>query len=316
MAMTLQLNESAHWEGIDDFASTSPDTTAWSSAHAFDQSWGPGELFVGESGDVTSYYTSGFDSDAHLIAASTFTDTVTDVALYAGSTQVWQMHGAVAVDTTQSYPGVAMGALLSGDDTVIGNSWDNKLEGFGGNDIIEGGGGTDTAVFSGSISDTTYTIDSNGTIHTAGPDGYDTLVGMSRMEFDDYGIAFDIHGTAGEAYRLYQAAFDRQPDMGGLGYQMHALDTGLSLSQVAANFIASPEFQWRYGALGNTDFVTQLYANVLHRAPDAGGLSYYQYELTHGVSRADVLVGFSESPENQANVIGQIDHGMIYVPFS
>jgi hypothetical protein len=313
--MTLKINESAHWQGIDDFASTSIDSTAWAAVQAFDQSWGPGELFVGESGDVTTYYTSGFDTDTHLFASSAWTDTVTDVQLYAGATPVWQMRGAVEVGTSQSYPGVNMAALLSGDDTILGNSWSNKLEGFAGNDYIEGYGGTDTAVFSGSIHEYAYTLDGS-LIHTSGPDGYDTLVGISRLEFDDYGMALDVHGTAGEAYRLYQAAFDRQPDLGGLGYQMHALDSALSLSQVAGNFIASPEFQWRYGALNNQDFVVQLYANVLHRAPDAGGLAYHVSHLNAGMSRADVLVGFSESPENQANVIGQIDHGMLYTPYA
>jgi serralysin len=313
--MQLQINESAHWKGIDDLASTSPDSSAWRTADAFDPSWGRGELYVGESGDVTTYYTSGFDSDTHLFASTAWTDTVTDLVMYAGATPVWQMHGAVEVDTSHSYPGVNMAALLSGNDTIIGNSWDNKLEGFTGNDYVEGGGGTDTAVFFGDLARYTYTLDGS-LIHTFGPDGHDTLVGISRLEFDDWGVAFDIDGTAGEAYRLYQAAFDRQPDLAGLGYQMHALDGGLALRQVAGNFVASPEFQSRYGALNNTQFVTQLYANVLDRAPDAAGLAYHVAHLNAGMSRGEVLVGFSESPENQANVIGQIDHGMLYLPFA
>ena len=76
----------------------------------------------------------------------------------------------------------------------------------------------------------------------------------------------------------------------------------------------SPEFQARYGALNNTQFVAQLYANVLDRAPDSGGLAYHVGHLNAGMTRADVLVGFSESPENQANVIGQIEHGMLFLP--
>ena len=31
-------------------------------------------------------------------------------------------------------------------------------------------------------------------------------------------LALDINGTAGQVYRLYQAAFDRKPDLVGLGY--------------------------------------------------------------------------------------------------
>ena len=55
---------------------------------------------------------------------------------------------------------------------------------------------------------------------------------------------------------------------------MNALDQGLNISQVAQNFINSPEFSATYGSLNDTQFVTQLYANVLHRAPDDGGLAY------------------------------------------
>jgi serralysin len=52
---------------------------------------------------------------------------------------------------------------------------------------------------------------------------------------------------------------------------------------------------------------------VLHRAPDAGGLAYHTGNLdSGGNSRAQVLVGFSESPENQAALIGVIQGGMAY----
>lgn len=112
---------------------------------------------------------------------------------------------------------------------------------------------------------------------------------------------------------LYQAAFNRAPDLAGLGYQMTALDNGLTLVQVANNFIASPEFQRTYGAVNDTQFVTLLYQNVLHRAPDASGLQYHLTELqSWGQSRAGVLTHFSESPENQANVMGAIQNGIVY----
>jgi serralysin len=137
------------------------------------------------------------------------------------------------------------------------------------------------------------------------------VTNVERLQFTNGIVALDINGDAGQAYRLYQAAFNRVPDVGGLGYQTNALDTGLTLTQVASNFIASPEFQRTYGNVDDTQFVTLLYQNVLHRAPDAGGLQFHLDEMhVQGQSRADVLVHFSESPENQANVIGQIQDGM------
>lgn len=123
-------------------------------------------------------------------------------------------------------------------------------------------------------------------------------------------------GTAGQVYRLYQSALDRAPDQGGLGFQIGSIErSGLSLVQVAQGFIASTEFSTKYGALDNTQFVTQLYANVLHRAPDAAGLAFHVGNLNAGVSRAQVLVDFSESPENKANTAAAISAGIRFTPW-
>jgi hypothetical protein len=313
MAMTLRLYDAAHWRWIDDFAVTSADAEAWSNAYAVTQSWGGGALGAGGSGYIETSYTSGLESEMDVYGSTPWTTTITNVTLFDGATALWEMEGSVETDNANIGGGVNEALLLAGADILIGNSWNNKLEGFAGNDYIDGGAGFDTGVLSGSIYNYTYVRDGS-TITTSGFDGFDTMVGVERLEFDDYGIAFDIEGNAGQAYRLYQAAFDRVPDLGGLGYQMDALDDGLYLSQVAGNFIASPEFQTTYGALSNSQFVTQLYYNVLDRAPDSSGLNYHVARLNSGVARADVLVGFSESPENKANVIGQIDDGMLYIP--
>lgn len=314
MAMILRIHEAAHRRGLDDFASTSPDADAWTHAYAMTQSWGAGWLDVGEAGSIDTNYLSGLVTEMDVFASTPWTATIAGIGLYDGATALWEMDGVVETDDENIGAGVDDALLLAGNDTLVGNAWNNKLEGFSGDDVIEGKGGMDTAVFSGSIADYSYWLD-GAAIRTSGPDGFDTLVGVERLEFEDDGIAFDIHGNAGQAYRLYQAAFDRAPDLGGLGYQMDALDDGMALVHVAGNFIRSAEFQVRYGTLNNSQFVTQLYANVLDRAPDSGGLSYHVARLNAGVTRADVLVGFSESPENQANVIGQIDDGMLYVPY-
>jgi hypothetical protein len=162
-----------------------------------------------------------------------------------------------------------------------------------------------------------YTVSHNGstwTVTHAGTDGTDTLTNAERLRFSDTKLAIDVEGNGGQAYRLYKAAFDREPDTPGLGYQMNELDKGFSLSQVAAAFIASPEFQQKYGAaVDDTAFITLLYRNVLDREPEAAGLQFHLNELAAGETRADLLTHFSESPENKANVLGLIDNGMVYV---
>ena len=145
-----------------------------------------------------------------------------------------------------------------------------------------------------------------------GRDGTDSVYGVERIRFADKSLAFDVDGNAGQAFRLYQAAFSRRPDEGGLGFQMNDLDQGVTLSQVAANFLASPEFQATYGSLSDAAFVTRLYNNVLYRQPDAGGAAYHAARLESGVARGDILVGFSESPENKAALVGLIENGMVF----
>jgi serralysin len=211
--------------------------------------------------------------------------------------------GAYGAQTGASAPTASAGpaAATAGNDRLVATA---------SNDSFNGGAGIDTVVFSGVRAG--YTVTRTGNGYTVSGEGTDTLTGVERLQFADRKVAIDVDGHAGQAYRLYQAAFDRAPDVGGLGYQMDQLDKGLPLRNEAQHFIESPEFQARYGAVDNAQFVTLLYNNVLDRAPEAQGLAYHLDRLAHGVQRADILVGFSESPENQALVIGAIQNGMDY----
>merc|ERR1711965_669781 len=79
-----------------------------------------------------------------------------------------------------------------------------------------------------------------------GSEGTDTISGVERFGFSDGVLALDVDAgeTAGQAYRLYQAAFARTPDMPGVAYHMNDMESnGLSVTQIAGNFIASPMIQ-------------------------------------------------------------------------
>lgn len=188
---------------------------------------------------------------------------------------------------------------------------------------VHGGNGVDVAVFAGRMED--YTISTGGgsyQVHSR--DGrYSTeLSAVERIEFSNVNLQVGVATSAtdtsayAQAFRLYNAALDRAPDQGGLIFQTQALKSGHSLTDLAGNFMASPEFQARFSVADNSSFVTLLYANVLDRAPDAGGLAYHIDRLAHGATRADILVGFSESPENMAataaTLIGMSAAGMLF----
>ncbi len=104
--------------------------------------------------------------------------------------------------------------------------------------------------------------------------------------------------------RLYDTAFGRAPDPVGFAGWAKALLNGTTLQQEAASFIGSQEFANRYGASpSNGALVDALYQNTLHRAGDAAGRAGWINALNGGLSRADLVVGFSESPEHVKNVI-------------
>jgi len=136
-----------------------------------------------------------------------------------------------------------------------------------------------------------------------------------RIKFTDKVVAFDIEGNAGQAYRLYKAAFDRTPDKEGLGFWIGTLDKGATLESVAVGFIASDEFKAINGENPtNLQFVSSLYQHILGRLPDQSGLDFWASQLdSNGLSKSQVLYSFSESTENKVALTGQVSHGIEYI---
>jgi Ca2+-binding RTX toxin-like protein len=205
-------------------------------------------------------------------------------------------------------------------DTLTGNAFSNGLRGSGGNDVLNGGGGIDIAIFEGARS--SYLISSNISGRAVadtitGRDGTDTLTGVERLLFADGVLAFDTlrTDTAGRGYLIYRAAFDRTPDIEGLGYWIRELDRGQDFGAVvAASFIASPEFIAKYGTnQSNAAFVNLVYQNVLDRAPDAAGNAYWLAQLDSGYARSNLLASFAISDENYTAVAPLIAEGIWFV---
>jgi hypothetical protein len=183
---------------------------------------------------------------------------------------------------------------------------------------IDGGAGIDSLVYSSNSAGVVISKSGGNTVVTNTATGeVDTLINVERLKFADTAIALDTGGVGGQAYRVYKAAFNRSPDLGGLGYWISGMDGGASLKNVAQGFVSSPEFKAVYGASPtNAQIITKFYENVLHRAPEPGGYNYWLGILNSGQGTiADVLAAFSDSPENQSGVISVIEKGMRYTPY-
>jgi hypothetical protein len=167
-------------------------------------------------------------------------------------------------------------------------------------------------------SDYTVARDAGGTVTltnkmTGKATAYD---GLALVKFADTYVSFDLDGGAGQVYRLYQAAFDRQPDAAGLGFWIKANHDGHDLIDIAGNFISSAEFIRLYGDnLPAASFIDHMYQNVLHRAGDPGGASWWTTQVNNGADRRGVLFGFSDSAENRTKLLPGIANGFDYIPF-
>ncbi len=178
--------------------------------NVFNETLGDGVTAVDGGGGFNTL-TADWSSTSDAITSSStggdsgvFTDVVTGESLTYSQIQGLYFNGG------------------SGDDLVVGTGSSDSLGGGSGNDTIVGGGGDDvihgglstTAVFSGArddylvsqpASDVTTVYDQR----PGAPDGFDTLVGVGRLQFADLtitpGLVFDFSGSS-DSFRITYGA--------------------------------------------------------------------------------------------------------------
>lgn len=209
----------------------------------------------------------------------------------------------------------------AGNNQFHGGAGNDRFTPGDGDDWLSGGEGLDTAYYAGERYFSIVKARDGGfqlSSLLTGTNGTDQLEGIERLVFKDGNIALDIDGVAGQAFRIYRAAFDRVPDAKGAGFWIAQMDKGSSLVEVARGFVASKEFAELYGsAPTNAELVTRMYKNVLHRDPDAGGHAYWLDILDNRKSSLPaVLAAISESVENKEAVAELIANGIPYTPWA
>ena len=317
--------------GVDISTRTGNDTYRWESGKAFLATiWDAGGVDTLDASNQTASIINlnpGTFSSIGQVSADTLKQTVAqqfsnypvswinekvdrfvaDGSLYTGKDNL-----AIAYGVTLEN---AVGG--SGNDVLIGNAANNTLRGGAGNDLLEGGGGNNSLfgdagydIARYDVSADTYRLTKSGNVwglSAIGSERVDTLYDMESIQFLDK-IFFDS-SEARQVYRLYKAAFDRTPDKDGLGYWVGEYVAGSGLEQISTGFTSSKEFMDLYPVGNTVTFLNGLYDNVLGRAPDAGGLAYWQGAMQQGMQASAVLLAFSESSENRVNLSAQIDDG-------
>jgi len=286
-------------------------------------------LITGTATGYSQHYTDGSFVEVSNASVDINGGTFVDKSLLSNA-YYWSGADTINVTLPSQLPSPWAIGAGAGDDTITikGGGSGLSADGGTGNDKIilgddghfaSGGDGIDTVVLNGARSAYAVTQSPTGTltVHANASGANNILTGVERLQFSDATVAMDVNGVGGQAYRLYQAAFNRAPDSAGLGFWISYMDKGMSLNDAAQQFMASPEFKTLYGnSPSNADFVDKLYHNVLHRPGEADGVKFWMdYLTTGGGTQAKVLAFFGESPENQAALIGTIGNGFTYTPY-
>jgi len=126
-------------------------------------------------------------------------------------------------------------------------------------------------------------------------------------------LAEDAEQTDGPSFRLYTAYFGRNPEVGGFKFWSKKLRSGSDLLGVSNFFANSSEFKNTYGSIDEAEFVALIYKNVLARTPDGSGFSFWTRQLQSGrYSRAEVMIGFSESQEYKGRLAKRVGAGVAF----
>jgi hypothetical protein len=203
----------------------------------------------------------------------------------------------------------------TGNDSIIGSSFDDSLLGYSGNDLIKGGGGNDfidggtgidTAVYTGTATNYTPTLGAtSNTImdRTANRDGTDTLTNIERLQFSDKNIALDTGATqsAGQTALLIGAvlpgklAFDvsKQALLGGV---ISLFDQGFTLNQLSGAILRLPIWDVLTGkaAPTNADIAGYLVNNV------------YGGTQTAAITNAAIAAMSAETPATQGSYLASL----------
>ena len=94
-----------------------------------------------------------------------------------------------------------------------------------------------------------------------------------------------------QVLELYTAYFNRAADKAGVDYWTNEMDTkGWTLDQVAQSFADQTEYTTAYAGKTNEEIVDAVYSNVLNRAADTDGKTYWVDELTAGTMSVKNLI--------------------------
>jgi Ca2+-binding RTX toxin-like protein len=278
------------------------------------------EVLTGTADDDTIYPGGGWDVvdggggfDTVVIVGSS---TQFKIVFDSGVTYIDALSGASALTERAQLTNVEQVEFVT-DRKKVSLVVNDTLQGQPGTDFFDGGLGLDTVIYSGPQE--RYTINKSGNRYVVseptGSDDTDYLSNIERLQFSNGKVALDVeNGNAGEAAKLIGAllgpTFVKDKVLAGI--VINLLDQNYSSDAIATLGIATPLFLNMAGSSSNTDFVKQVFTNVVGRAPTPSESSTYVNMLDAGTSQSALAVMAAHTDLNAAriNLVGLIQHGL------
>lgn len=276
------------------------------------------EILVGTADNDTIYPGGGWD----IVDGGDGIDTVViigrstefKIIFDSGVTYIDALSGASAMTERAQLSNVEQVQFLDKTVSLVVN---DTIKGSPGIDFFDGGLGLDTVVYSGPQE--RYTINKTGNRYVVseptGSDDTDYLSNIERLQFSNGKVALDVeNGNAGEAAKLIGALLGPTyvKDKALAGVVINLLDQKYSSDTIANLGLATPMYLSMAGSGSNTDFVKQVFNNVVGRPPNPSESSTYVNMLDAGTSQSALALMAAHTDLNAAriNLVGLIQHGL------
>jgi Ca2+-binding RTX toxin-like protein len=251
----------------------------------------------------------GFDTVVIIGRSSEF-----KIVFDSGVTYIDALSGASALTERAQLSNVEQVQFLDKTVSLVVN---DTIKGAPGTDFFDGGLGLDTVVYSGPQE--RYTINKSGNRYVVseptGSDDTDYLSNIERLQFSNGKVALDVeNGNAGEAAKLIGALLGPTyvKDKALAGIVINLLDQKYTSDTIANLGLATPMYLSMAGSSSNTDFVKQVFTNVVGRPPTPSESSTYVNMLDTGTSQSALALMAAQTDLNAAriNLVGLIQHGL------
>ena len=276
------------------------------------------EILVGTAENDTIYPGGGWD----VVDGGDGFDTVVIVGRSSqfklvfdgGVTYIDALSGASAMTERAQLTNVEQVQFLDKTVSLVVN---DTIKGGPGIDFFDGGLGQDTVVYSGPQE--RYTINKTGNRYVVseptGSDDTDYLSNIERLQFSNGKVALDVeNGNAGEAAKLIGALLGPTyvKDKALAGIVINLLDQKYTSDTIANLGLATPMYLSMAGSSSNTDFVKQVFTNVVGRPPTPSESSTYVNMLDAGTSQSALALMAAHTDLNAAriNLVGLVQHGL------